>query len=149
MDDGFKYVIEAGGVMTEKDYPFRHYNGRCAADPSKFVANITGFMDVTVNNELQLKAAVAKQPVTVGIQANQGNFMYYHSGVIDHGCGSDLDHAVLVVGYGDENGKPFWLVKNSWGSYWGEKGFVKILRQDSNDYTPGVCGIASMPSYPI
>ena len=149
MDDGFRYVMYAGGVETEKDYPFRRYGGKCQADPKKFVAGIKGYADVQPRNEMQLKAAVAQQPVAVGIQANQGSFMYYHKGVVESGCGSSLDHAVLVVGYGEEDGKPYWLVKNTWGPYWGEKGFVKILREDANNSTPGMCGIASMPSYPL
>jgi len=149
MDDAFKYVLQAGGVETEKDYPFRRHNGKCQADEKKYVGRIQSYADVPIRNELQLKAAVAQQPVAVGIQASQGTFMYYHSGVISSGCGTNLDHAVLVVGYGEEAGKPYWLVKNTWGAYWGEKGFVKILREDANDATTGMCGIASMPSYPL
>lgn len=149
MDDAFRYVMQAGGVEMEKDYPFKRYNGKCQADPGKYVAGISGYADVPVHNEMQLKAAVSQQPVAVGIQANQGNFMYYHSGVITSGCGANLDHAVLVVGYGEEAGTPYWLIKNTWGAHWGEKGFVKILRADANNATAGMCGIASMPSYPL
>ena len=72
----------------------------------------------------------------------------YKSGVItSSGCGTNLDHGVLVVGYGEENSQPFWLVKNSWGTSWGDSGYVKIARTDSTN-SKGVCGIAMQPSYP-
>ena len=76
-------------------------------------------------------------------------FQHYTSGVItDTKCGTNLDHAVLIVGYGTEDNLDYWLVKNSWGPEWGDHGYVKILRTDScND--GGICGIAQQPSYPI
>lgn len=61
-------------------------------------------------------------------------------------CGTNLDHGVLLVGYGNEGGKDYWLVKNSWGPNWGINGFVKILRESKEG--PGVCGIQMAASYP-
>ena len=73
----------------------------------------------------------------------------YSSGVITgEECGTDLDHGVLIVGYGTENGKDYWLVKISWGESWGDDGYVKIGRNDTID-NAGVCGIASSPSFPV
>jgi len=86
---------------------------------------------------------VSRQPVTVGIQSNQYGFKYYKSGVMTGTCGTALDHAVLVVGYGTEDGVDYWKIKNSWGSYWGEGGYIKIERGSNK------CGVAEMPSYPL
>jgi C1A family cysteine protease len=87
-----------------------------------------------------LKAALNKQPVSVAIEADQSAFQMYHSGVITSGCGSNLDHGVLAVGYGTENGTDYVLVKNSWGSGWGDKGYVKMAFNQ--------CGVTQSPSYP-
>ena len=147
MDKAFKYVMEKG-ISSEKAYKYKAEKGKCQAKKVPIQATITGFTDIPRNNELQLKAAVAQRPVSIAIQANQKVFQLYKKGVLDHGCGHQLDHGVLLVGYGEERGKKYWLVKNSWGKHWGEQGFVKILREDENETGPGMCGVASYGSYP-
>merc|ERR1712050_184830 len=90
---------------------------------------LTGFVDVPKNNEVALQAAVASQPVSIGIQANKLPFQLYKGGVLsDPSCGTELDHAVLIVGYGVEDGKSYWKVKNSWGPSWGEQGYIRLAR---------------------
>jgi len=100
-----------------------------------------------VNNEQALLTAVNQQPVSVAIEADQGVFQGYNGGVIKAGCGTNLDHGVLLIGYGTDNGTPYWLLKNSWGTSWGEQGFFRILRQDPTG--PGMCGLQQAASYPI
>jgi len=86
-----------------------------------------------------LAAAVAKQPVSVLIDAESRVFQSYSGGIInDPACGTTLDHAVLLIGYGDG----YWLLKNSWGTSWGDHGYFKIYKGDS-DYTAGICGVQS------
>jgi C1A family cysteine protease len=85
-------------------------------------------------------------PVSVAIEADQFAFQLYTSGVISSGCGTNLDHGVLVVGYGtEENGQDYWILKNSWGPSWGEKGYFRIAKGGDG---PGVCGLQMSASYP-
>ena len=113
------------------------------------VVTITSCSDVTPNNEVVFKNAVAQQPVSVAIEADTKEFQLYTSGVItSSACGTNLDHGVLVAGYGTLDGTPFWLVKNSWSTTWGDEGYVRIERSDSTN-DAGICGIAMQPSYPV
>ena len=95
--------------------------------------------------------AVSQQPISVAIQANLSSFKFYRSGVYqDPQCGDQLDHGVLIVGYGTDRlqGLDYWIVKNSWGHEWGDNGYIKILRNYDQSES-GMCGIASQPSFPI
>lgn len=143
MDDAFKYVVSAGGLESEADYPYQAADGTCTADKSKFAASISGYKDVTPNSMDQLMAAVAKQPVSIAVEANQLSWQFYFGGVIDFDCGTELDHGVLLVGYGTHSDKPVWKVKNSWGASWGNEGYLWIERSTS-DY----CGVMKQPSFP-
>lgn len=145
MDNAFDYAIDTG-MCTEEDYSYDAKRGTCqTCDEDYFIKSC---YDVTPNNQVALKEAVAFTPVSVAIQADTKYFQFYSSGVLDSDqCGTTLDHGVLIVGYGEEDETPYWLVKNSWGSSWGDNGYVKILRSDSTN-DPGICGIAMQPSFP-
>ena len=147
MDNAFEYVID-NGICSEDDYPYTASDDSCKSNSCQPVFKISGCKDVPSENELALKEAVAEQPVSVAIQADSRIFQLYSSGVItSDGCGTNLDHGVLAVGYGTENNVPYWLVKNSWGDTWGENGYVKIKRSDSTS-SKGTCGIAMQASFP-
>jgi hypothetical protein len=104
---------------------------------------VTGHTDVPREDEDALKAAVSKQPVSVAIEADKSAFQLYRSGVLDSSsCGTQLDHGVLIVGYGTDGSKDYWKVKNSWGATWGEQGYIRMVRNKN------MCGIAQQASYP-
>ena len=146
MDGAFEYAI-ATGMCTEASYAYTAKDGSCASCAP--VVSISSCVDVTPNNEQHLKEAVAMGPVSVAIEADTKTFQLYTSGVItSSACGTNLDHGVLVAGYGTLNGTPFWLVKNSWSTTWGDEGYVRIERSDSTN-DKGICGIAMQPSYPV
>ena len=146
-DNAFDFVID-NGICSEDEYTYKAVRESCNIE-CETVVNISDCVDVYPNNQLALKEAVSQQPVSVAIEADTKVFQFYSSGVITSlDCGTNLDHAVLVVGYGTDNGVDYWKVKNSWGESWGEEGYVRILRSDSTN-DPGICGIASQPSYPV
>jgi KDEL-tailed cysteine endopeptidase len=145
MEGAFKFIIE-NGQCAASSYPYTAKDGSCHSCTA--VAHASSCYDVKPNDQLSLKAAVAKQPVAVAIEADTKYFQSYSSGVLtSSSCGTSLDHGVLAVGYGEENGQKYWLVKNSWGTSWGDKGYVKVGRSESTN-DAGICGIAMDPSFP-
>merc|ERR1711988_1557457 len=91
--------------------------------------------------------AVAQQPVSVALEADKNVFQLYSGGVLDStSCGKQLDHGVLIVGYGTDSGVDYWKVKNSWGETWGDEGYILIERGSSQ--RGGECGILKMASFP-
>lgn len=148
MDGAFKYGIQTG-MCSESAYPYTSgttgTGGSCK--DCNVIAKFSSCADVKPNDQVSFKGAVASQPVSVAIQADSAYFQLYKSGVLTSAsCGTNLNHGVLAVGYGTENDTPYWLVKNSWGSSWGDQGYVKILRSDSTN-DAGICGIAKQPSF--
>ncbi|KAK4773015.1 hypothetical protein SAY87_028034 [Trapa incisa] len=149
MDYAFQFIIDNGGIDTEEDYPYKGVDGQCdASGVSNNVVTIDGYEDVPPFDERSLKKAVAHQPVSVAIEAGGKEFQLYESGVFTGECGTALDHGVIAVGYGTEHGKDYWLVRNSWGTGWGETGYIKMERNIIGNFF-GKCGIAMEASYPV
>jgi C1A family cysteine protease len=131
MDNAFKYVMK-NGITSEDKYPYRPVSGRCKVKSGDF--KISSFHDVEQGDVDQLAAAVAQQPVSIAVDAN--NFQFYSSGIFSD-CKEQLDHGVTLVGYTPEA----WIVRNSWGESWGEEGYIRLKRGNT-------CGLALAASYP-
>ena len=148
-DSAFKYMIN-NGQCSESSYPYKagvtKTAGTCQTCADSTV-NFSICYDVTPKDQISLMAAVSKQPVAIAIEADTRYFQSYSGGILDSAdCGTTLDHAVEIVGYGSENGQDYWNVRNSWADSWGEQGYVRIKKTSSvNDI--GICGLAAEPSF--
>jgi cathepsin L len=144
MDNAFQYIMSKNGINRESTYPYTAQDGSCNSKPTNIGASIKNFVDVQSQDEASLVSAINKQPVSVAIDASQSSFQFYSSGVYyEPSCSStQLDHGVLAVGYGTQ-GSDYYIVKNSWGSSWGQNGYILMSRNKDNN-----CGIATAASYP-
>ena len=140
----FKYVSKAG-IEAESSYPYQGVVGTCKHNPSKSIFKISSFSYVPYLDNDALQAAVATQPVSVLIDAS--HLLYYSGGIVSSGCTQTIDHAVLAVGYGTDGGKMYWKLKNSWGTNWGENGYLRLIRKTGRGRTP--CGINEYATRPI
>ncbi len=154
MDNAFAWAKKNGGVCTEADYPYVSGTTKKAGtcNESKCTKNAkvapSSYKDVATNSDSALMSALNIGPVSVAIEADQSAFQLYKSGVFTAACGTNLDHGVLAVGYGTQNGQDYYKVKNSWGSSWGQAGYILLARGVAQKQ--GQCGILSgPPSYPI
>ncbi|EFA07480.1 procathepsin L [Tribolium castaneum] len=146
MTDAYMYIARNGGINLDRNYPYKASAGPCRFQASKPKVTIRGYAYLTGPNEEMLKHMVVTQgPVSVAIDAS-GRFASYGGGVYyNPSCARNkFTHAVVIVGYGRENGQDYWLVKNSWGRDWGLGGYIKMARNRNNH-----CGIASKASYPV
>lgn len=145
----YQYIMKAGGLAATEDYgDYLGQDGKCHDRKVKKTIKLGGFVNVTSYDPEALELALFKHgPVTVAIDASQRTFSFYSHGVYyEPECGNqpdDLDHQVLAVGYGKLYGQKYWLIKNSWSTYWGNDGYILMAQKDNN------CGVLTSPTYPI
>lgn len=149
MDYAFQYAQANSGLCLESAYPYTGVDGNCYASSCQHYNPLTTYTDVTPDSDAALIAAVNQGCVSVAIEADQFAFQYYTGGVLEGGCGTSLDHGVLVVGYGALNGQEYYKIKNSWGTSWGINGYGLICRNCGQNGNYGECGILMDPSYPV
>lgn len=148
----YEYVEKAGGLNREEDYPYissftRRSSDTCFYNAQNAIGKIRGMIKIPSGDEEALKEALYLHgPISIAIHTKLYSFWFYNGGIYDyHGCKSDIDHmdhGVLLVGYGEEDGIPYWIIKNSWGHMWGENGYIRIRRGRN------ICGVATQAIFP-
>ena len=137
MEYAFQYLID-NGCMSQEDYPYVGYDDTCKYDKDKVVVRIKDWKMLETQDEGEIKEFLYDNgPLAIAINADP--FQYYTEGIIDEdewSCDPEgLNHGVVLVGYGSENGVDFWIIRNSWGDYWGEQGYCRVARGK------GTCGV--------
>jgi len=146
----YQYIQEVGGIPSTVDYgEYKMINEMCHYNNKTPAAQVSGFVSIPQGDEAALvQASASAGPIAISIDASHMSFVFYYSGVYyEPACQNgpdDLDHAVLLIGYGTEDGQDYWLVKNSWSTFWGDFGYVKMARNRNNN-----CGVATGALYPI
>ncbi|CAF0962633.1 unnamed protein product [Rotaria sordida] len=150
MDASFQYIKDNKGIDTEESYPYEAQDGKCRFKRANVGATDTGFVDLPKGNETALTIAIATVgPISSAMDASQTSFQFYSSGVYDEPkCTTNLDHTLVLVGYGTaKNGtkkQDYYIGKNSWGTDWGMDGYILMSRNKKDQ-----CGIADLASYPL
>ncbi|XP_029308131.1 cathepsin S, ortholog2, tandem duplicate 1 [Cottoperca gobio] len=146
MHKAFQYVIDNQGIDSDASYPYKGQSQQCRYNPAYRAANCSKYSFLPQGDEGTMKEALATiGPISVAIDATRPRFAFYRSGVYDDkSCTQKVNHGVLAVGYGSLNGEDYWLVKNSWGSTFGDHGYIRMARNKKNQ-----CGIALYGCYPI
>lgn len=154
MDNAFSWIGKNNGLCAESDYPYVSGTTQTAGSCAKKCGLVAGsdvvkYVDVASNSDSAMMAALSVQPVSIAIEADQRDFQLYKSGVFTGTCGTNLDHGVLVVGYGSIDGTDYYRVKNSWSTTWGDQGYIYLARDAKYNNGAGQCGILMEASYPV
>lgn len=159
MKSAMEWIGKNNGLCTESAYPYvsgdTQTNGPCQKSCSVVSgSDISTTVSVSANSDSAMMTALAQQPVSVAIEADQSSFQLYKSGVFTGACGANLDHGVLLVGYGTMNGVDYYILKNSWDVTWGSQGYMYIARGVDASGKPynggkGQCGLLMQGVYPV
>jgi cathepsin L len=155
MGQAMQYAIDTKYLDTEDAYPYNAWDGKCVAKPSN-TGRIYWYINITSGSDIGLENAANLGSVSVAIDASSDDFQFYGGGLYEEaGCSqTDLDHGVLVVGYNyiTFNAKdkvPYWIVKNSWNTDWGDNGYIMMRKAESaTDDWRNMCGICTQATQP-
>lgn len=147
MTSAYTYIVnkQGGKVQKESDYPYKPVEGSCKFNAATAVLSIKGYVNIAKNSDADLMAKVKSMgPAAVAIDASHSSFQLYSSGVYKESRCSPmfLDHGVGCVGYGSQDGTPYYIIRNSWGVSWGIDGYMLMYRGNNH------CGIAAMACIP-
>ena len=146
MTDAYDYVIknQGGQFVLADDYKYKGVEGTCEFDKYEHYGSLSGYVNIVEGDEDDLCAKLQLGPVAVAIDASNWSFQLYTRGIYDEpSCSpSNLDHGVGLIGYGSEGKTKYWIVRNSWGSSWGEQGYIRMIWNNNQ------CGIATMATLP-
>ncbi|KAK8807222.1 hypothetical protein WA158_003981 [Blastocystis sp. Blastoise] len=147
MDYAFEYVIGNEGICSEEDYPYTAQDDDCKSDECTPKGKIINYVDVVPKDGDALLEAISQNVVSVAVEADSFIFQAYKSGIVDsEECGTKVNHGVAAVGYGLEENRMYYIIRNSWGKDWGDNGYIKILH---THFDEGICGINLAASYPV
>jgi xylem cysteine proteinase len=156
----FEWIGKTGGLCTEQAYPYVSGTTKTTGTCQKTCTKVSGsdvqsVVNVKPKSDADMMTALSKTVVSIAIQANEPTFQLYKSGVFTGACGSSLDHAVALVGYGTMNGLDYYILRNSWSQSWGQSGYMLISRGNDpatgKPYNNGAgeCGLLMEASYPV
>ena len=148
------YFIHRYGLTSWSQYPYVEFEDTCHKKlVSRPLAKVKAWGLLSPNHENQMELVLRYVgPIAVGVNGAERSFLGYQDGIFDKpNCRQGANHALLIVGYGEEQTEEgevvkYWIARNSWGRGWGIDGYIKIRRGDGLNGTPGVCGIARSPS---
>ncbi|XP_022664014.1 cathepsin L1-like [Varroa destructor] len=145
MHTAFKWLQDHGGYLASTEYPYAAHVGKCRDESTLKIGRVARYARIPAGDEKALLDAVTFiGTIPVAYNAVTKQHAYYRQGILDvPDCGTRPTHAVLLVGYGTERGVDYWILKNSWGTSWGENGYFR-MRRGSN-----MCGVANWASYPV
>lgn len=147
MDAVFDYIM-TNGISTDAQYAYTGKDGKCKNTTVTHVFKIAGCKDIPYEDLDSLQDALSVNVISIAVCAECTAFEYYSSGIIKKNCCTDLDHGVALVASGVDAGTPYWRIRNSWGASWGEKGYLRVLKETGTGKS-GMCGVAMAASYPI
>lgn len=135
----YQYVEQAGGIDTYSSYPYRGVNGRCAFKSADVAAKISGWSYVTKTKDETAMATFLATTGPISVCVDASSWQYYTGGILKN-CGQQIDHCVQATGYSVDGSTPYWIVRNSWGTSWGQQGYLYVYRGSDT------CAIAQMPT---
>jgi len=139
--------VQQNGQTLEQNYTYTARDGTCRASQMTSSAGVTKVNQVPSRSASALKAAIAVGPTSVTVEADRSVFQRYTGGILNSAaCGTQLDHAITAVGYGTQNGVDYYIVRNSWGASWGDRGYINIAAQAGS--SAGICGIQQTSVWP-